>query len=266
MSSRRPRGTTAIAEADLERYSEQSVHFHSRGVPELLDDVMRAVWPGRVHCGRRLRRWTSTLGPQRNRASPDRQPGDRCRCSPDSPAPLPSTDGIPGRHRGWPSHPRAGQRHHRCRVEHHGDRAYPEQFWACPRTGTHHPPWRDALLNHGHSKTWCVVLPQSAGRTTRARPDPLAGISLASRRDRPGGDRRPHHQGAAPLPPSLPIAHPFVHWVNARRPIRDAQRLFLKPSTAWLERIALPIPRYRAIEIVAQRMAAASALTYASPQ
>jgi len=52
----------------------------------------------------------------------------------------------------------------------------------------------------------------------------------------------------------FPIAHPLVRLLHARRPIEDVQRFFLKPSTAWLERVALPIPRYRAIEILAERL------------
>ena len=56
----------------------------------------------------------------------------------------------------------------------------------------------------------------------------------------------------------FPIAHPLVRWLHARWPIRDVQRLFLKRSTGWLEWLALPIPRYRAIEIVAQRVGSAS--------
>lgn len=51
----------------------------------------------------------------------------------------------------------------------------------------------------------------------------------------------------------FPIAHPLARWLHARRPIRDVQRLFLRPPASWLEWLALPIPRYRAIEIVAQR-------------
>lgn len=54
----------------------------------------------------------------------------------------------------------------------------------------------------------------------------------------------------------FPIAHPLVRWWHARRPIPDVQRLFLRRSTAWLEALALPIPRYRSIEMVAQRVAA----------
>ena len=52
----------------------------------------------------------------------------------------------------------------------------------------------------------------------------------------------------------FPLAHPLVRWLHAQRPIKDVQRLFLKRFTGWLEILALPIPRYRAIEIVAQRM------------
>ena len=52
----------------------------------------------------------------------------------------------------------------------------------------------------------------------------------------------------------FPIAHPLVRWIHARRPIKDVQRIFLKSSNAWLEAFALPIPRYRSIEILAQRV------------
>lgn len=52
----------------------------------------------------------------------------------------------------------------------------------------------------------------------------------------------------------FPIAHPLVRWWHARRPIQDVQRLFLKRSTGWLEALALPIPRYQSIEMVAQRV------------
>ena len=52
----------------------------------------------------------------------------------------------------------------------------------------------------------------------------------------------------------FPIAHPIVRWWNARRRIEGVQRIFLRPSMAWLESIALPIPRYRSIEVVAERL------------
>jgi SAM-dependent methyltransferase len=51
----------------------------------------------------------------------------------------------------------------------------------------------------------------------------------------------------------FPLAHPLIRWLHARRPIKDVQRLFLKRFTGWIEILALPIPRYRAIEIVAKR-------------
>jgi SAM-dependent methyltransferase len=56
----------------------------------------------------------------------------------------------------------------------------------------------------------------------------------------------------------FPIAHPLIRWLHAKRPITDVQRLFLKRSTGWLEWLALPIPRYRAIELLAQRAVAAA--------
>lgn len=54
----------------------------------------------------------------------------------------------------------------------------------------------------------------------------------------------------------FPIAHPLVRWLNAWRPLSDVQRFFLRPSCSWLEVLALPIPRYRSIEIVARRTGA----------
>ena len=54
----------------------------------------------------------------------------------------------------------------------------------------------------------------------------------------------------------FPIAHPLVRWLHARRPIQDVQRLFLGRSMGWLEALALPIPRYRSIEILAQHVGA----------
>ena len=42
--------------------------------------------------------------------------------------------------------------------------------------------------------------------------------------------------------------------ISLWRPIKDVQRIFLKSSNAWLEAFALPIPRYRSIEILAQRV------------
>ena len=53
----------------------------------------------------------------------------------------------------------------------------------------------------------------------------------------------------------FPIAHPLVRQLHVWRPINDVQRLFLRPSMAWLEVLALPIPRYRSIEILAERIA-----------
>lgn len=51
----------------------------------------------------------------------------------------------------------------------------------------------------------------------------------------------------------FPILHPLVRGLNAIRPIRNVQRLFLSNPWSWLERIALPIPRYREIQLVLQR-------------
>ncbi len=52
----------------------------------------------------------------------------------------------------------------------------------------------------------------------------------------------------------FPIAHPFVRLVHARRPVVDVQRIFLTPFGRLLELAALPIPRYRSIELLAQRV------------
>jgi len=51
----------------------------------------------------------------------------------------------------------------------------------------------------------------------------------------------------------FPIAYPFIRWIHRKWPINDVQRFFLKRSTNWMEKFAVPIPRYRAIEIVAQK-------------
>lgn len=51
----------------------------------------------------------------------------------------------------------------------------------------------------------------------------------------------------------FPVSHPIVRWWNAILPIQDVQRLFLSQPWSSLERIALPIPRYRAIELVLER-------------
>lgn len=54
----------------------------------------------------------------------------------------------------------------------------------------------------------------------------------------------------------FPVAHPILRWIHAHWAIKDPQRFFLHSSTAWLERLALPIPRYRSIEIIACRQSA----------
>lgn len=51
----------------------------------------------------------------------------------------------------------------------------------------------------------------------------------------------------------FPVAHPLVRWINGRWPIKDVQKLFLKGIPSFLEKLAIPIPRYRAIEILAER-------------
>lgn len=53
----------------------------------------------------------------------------------------------------------------------------------------------------------------------------------------------------------FPVAHPLVRWFHARWPIKNVQRLFLTDFARWLEVIAIPIPRYRSIEIIAERAA-----------
>lgn len=51
----------------------------------------------------------------------------------------------------------------------------------------------------------------------------------------------------------FPIAHPVVRLLHAWRPIKEVQRIFLNPAYAWIEKLALPIPRYRSIELLATR-------------
>ncbi|MBL8352951.1 MAG: class I SAM-dependent methyltransferase [Burkholderiaceae bacterium] len=52
----------------------------------------------------------------------------------------------------------------------------------------------------------------------------------------------------------FPIAHPLVRLLNAARPLRDVQRLFLSAPWSWFEAMALPIPRYREIQLVLRRV------------
>lgn len=51
----------------------------------------------------------------------------------------------------------------------------------------------------------------------------------------------------------FPLAHPIVRLFHAWRPIRDVQRFFLRPANTWIERLVMPIPRYRSIELLAKR-------------
>lgn len=51
----------------------------------------------------------------------------------------------------------------------------------------------------------------------------------------------------------FPVAHPIVRSWNAIAPIRNVQQLFLRRPWSSLERLSLPIPRYRAIELVLER-------------
>jgi len=51
----------------------------------------------------------------------------------------------------------------------------------------------------------------------------------------------------------FPALAPAVRMWNALRPIRDAQRFFLRQPWATLERVGLPIPRYREIQLVLRR-------------
>lgn len=51
----------------------------------------------------------------------------------------------------------------------------------------------------------------------------------------------------------FPILHPLIRLVHTHVPIQNVQRIFLKPPMAWLEWLALPIPRYGSIEVLAER-------------
>jgi len=51
----------------------------------------------------------------------------------------------------------------------------------------------------------------------------------------------------------FPVLVPAVRIWNAVRPIREAQRFFLRQPWATLERLGLPIPRYREIQLVLRR-------------
>lgn len=52
----------------------------------------------------------------------------------------------------------------------------------------------------------------------------------------------------------FPVAHPLVRWFNSIKPIANVQQIFLSQPWSTLERIGLPIPRYRAIELVMERL------------
>lgn len=56
----------------------------------------------------------------------------------------------------------------------------------------------------------------------------------------------------------FPIAHPLVRLFNRIWPVANVQRIFLAPPWSWLETIGLPIPRYREIQLVLRREAAAT--------
>jgi 2-polyprenyl-3-methyl-5-hydroxy-6-metoxy-1,4-benzoquinol methylase len=51
----------------------------------------------------------------------------------------------------------------------------------------------------------------------------------------------------------FPIAHPLVRLLNRLRPIPNVQQVFLSHPWSWLEKLALPIPRYREIQLVLRR-------------
>jgi len=51
----------------------------------------------------------------------------------------------------------------------------------------------------------------------------------------------------------FPVLVPAVRMWNGLRPIHDAQRFFLRQPWSTLERIGLPIPRYREIQLVLRR-------------
>lgn len=58
----------------------------------------------------------------------------------------------------------------------------------------------------------------------------------------------------------FPVAHPILRIINAVVPLRNVNRAFASGGPlAWLEKIALPIPRYRSIEVLAQKDAGAGA-------
>lgn len=51
----------------------------------------------------------------------------------------------------------------------------------------------------------------------------------------------------------FPLAHPLVRWWNVRWPVTEMQGLYRRRPWRGFERLALPIPRYREIELVLRR-------------
>lgn len=60
----------------------------------------------------------------------------------------------------------------------------------------------------------------------------------------------------------FPVSHPLVQWLRVRWSIKDVQFLFLKRSIRRFGTLAIPLPRYRAIETLARRVDGLTDLPY----
>ena len=50
-----------------------------------------------------------------------------------------------------------------------------------------------------------------------------------------------------------PLAHPIVRILNRVFRFKNVNQFFLHPKRAWLERLTIPIPRYREIQVLARK-------------
>lgn len=242
-----------MSEVDFEKYSEQSVHFFSRKIPDLLAKALDHFGPAAtladIGCGDGHLVWTlldsGRITPATHVYGVDISPVRLHRfCS------LTGFQGILA-HEGEISELDAG-----CIdltlstmvIEHvPDDLTYAREL--------------ARITRHGGWLYLSTVIRKRGAWYFRKAPDGRRVLDPTHLREYPSADAVLKVLKAAGFAVKeqrvsrlfFPIVHPIVRWLHARWPIANVHTVFLKRHINWLEVFALPIPRYRSIEILAQR-------------
>jgi 2-polyprenyl-3-methyl-5-hydroxy-6-metoxy-1,4-benzoquinol methylase len=256
-------GELALSESDFERYSERSVHFFSRKVPQLLMKAMRSAAPAPtlvdVGCGDGHMVWALSdrgLVQQDFRViGVDISPIRLRRFEA-----LTGHQGLMGEGNGVPALPdeTADITLSTMVIEHiPDDAAHARELARITRPGG----W--LYLS--------TVIRKPGAWYFRKAPDGRRVLDPTHLREyaTPAEVTRMVESAGFVIRETqltrlvFPIAAPLVRWWHALWPIRDVQRIFVRPATSWLEAVGLPIPRYRAIEILAQRRGSGAETAFA---